>query len=91
MNLFETETHQSLSVIPNISSYVICFLAIIRVQLQHLLELQAPSFVVSENTARERIKQQSNMEHQVHIPYIHVSLYSTYLRTCDYHHWLSNT
>lgn len=79
MNLFETETHQSLSVIPNIRSYATCFLAITTGQLQHLLELQGPSFVVPENIARERMKQQSYMEHQSsHSLYPCIFLYSMY-------------
>lgn len=101
LNPFEGDTHQSLIVIPNISSYAIRLLGIIRAQLQQLLELQAQALFVPENIgrrnticraiSRERIKQQNYSEHQVHIPYIHVSLYSTYARTSNYYHWLSNT
>lgn len=90
MNLFETETHQSLNVIPDIRSSAICFLALTTVQLEHLLELQGPSFVVPEDTARERIKQQSYMEHQSSYSlYPCIFLYSMYLRMCDYRHLTS--
>lgn len=99
MILSKRDTHQSLCVIPNISSYAICLLAIMRAVTSSCCSFRHKLCCVRKYWQKknyllchylEKRSSNSYLQHQIHIHYIHVSLQSMYPRTSDYYHWLNN-